>query len=193
MNSPQAPEWIQNLDQVLALAKKSKKISVAKVLDIFSGKAVFAVLMLLSLPFCLPIQIPGLSTPFGLVIGFLSLRLIFKKHKHVPKWLLQKEINSGSLLKIITYVKKFFLFCKKFTRRRFFFLVKNHWAHKLHGAFIFFCALILALPLPIPFTNFFVASPILLISLGFLEEDGLFIMLGYAIVSLGVFFLLEAL
>jgi hypothetical protein len=187
------PEWIKNLDQVLILAQSSEKISVRTLVELLSKKAVFAVLIVLSLPFCLPIQIPGLSTPFGLIIGFLSIRLIFKKHRHVPHWLLRSEISSKTLTKIVNSVKKFFVFCKKFTRRRLIFLVQGDWIHKLHGMFLFVCALILSLPLPIPFSNFLVATPILCISIGYLEEDGLFVMLGYFIISLGAFALMHAL
>jgi hypothetical protein len=193
MNKAKDPKWIKDLDIVLTLAQRSQQISVAEVIEIFAGKGVFVILMLLSLPFCLPIQIPGLSTPFGLAIGFLSLRLIFKKQTHMPRWLLAKQIQAKTLIKIISYVKKFFLFCKKFTRPRMEGLVQAGWIHKLHGVFLFLCALILSLPLPIPFTNFFVATPILCISLGYLEEDGLFVMLGYTIVILGTLVLIKAL
>ncbi len=193
MNESKDPKWIKDLDVVLAIAQRSSHVSVAEVIEIFSGKTVFVILMLLSLPFCLPIQIPGLSTPFGLAIGFLSLRLIFKQKTHMPRWLLAKPIKAKTLITIISYVKKFFLFCKKFTRPRMAFLVRVVWIHKLHGVFLFLCALILSLPLPIPFTNFFVATPILCISLGYLEEDGLFIMLGYAVVFLATLVIMKAL
>ncbi len=193
MNKSKDPKWIKDLESVLAIAQRSPQVSVAEVIEIFSGKGIFVIFMLLSLPFCFPIQIPGLSTPFGLAIGFLSLRLIFKKQTHMPKWLLAKQIKAGTLIKIVSHVKKFFLFCKKFTHSRIEFLVRAAWIHKLHGVFLFLCALILALPLPIPFTNFFVATPILCISLGYLEEDGFFVMLGYAIVTLGILVLIKAL
>jgi hypothetical protein len=191
MKTYKEPKWINNLDEVIAIAHKQSQVQVATVIDVFSGKAIFVILMLLSLPFCLPLQMPGLSTPFGLVIGFLSLRLIFKQHRHIPRWLLEKKIKSSLLIKIVSYVKKFFLFCKKFTRPRLAFLVTAPWIHKLHGLFLFMCALILSLPLPIPFTNFFVAVPILCICLGYLEEDGLLVMLGYGVVVLAVLVLVK--
>ena len=42
-----------------------------------------------------------------------------------------------------------------------------------------FLAILLALPLPIPFSNLLAAIPILLISLALLEEDGAFLIAGY--------------
>ena len=47
------------------------------------------------------------------------------------------------------------------------------------GLIIVLLGVFLALPLPIPTTNMGVAWPILLVSLGVLENDGLFISLGY--------------
>lgn len=193
MKQDQKITWLDDLDQVLDLARRSSHVSLATLVQLLSGKGVFIVFMLLSLPFCLPLQIPGLSTPFGILIGLLSLRLIFKKHTYMPKWILRKHIKSTTLIKIASAVKRCFVFFQKFTRRRLLFVAQEGWIHKLHGLFIFCCSLILALPIPIPFTNFFVASPILCISLGFLEEDGLFILIGYGIVSLAALILVKTL
>jgi len=49
-------------------------------------------------------------------------------------------------------------------------------------------ALVLLLPLPIPFTNSFPAWAILLLAAGLLERDGLFILGGYVVFAAGVFY-----
>jgi hypothetical protein len=53
-------------------------------------------------------------------------------------------------------------------------------------------ALLLLLPLPIPFTNVLPALPIVLITLGMMERDGAFIAAGYlgGFFTLGVFVVL---
>ncbi len=51
----------------------------------------------------------------------------------------------------------------------------------INGIAIFLLGLFLALPLPIPFSNLSAAWAIFLMALGFLEDDGLFVLLGYAV------------
>ena len=52
-------------------------------------------------------------------------------------------------------------------------------------------ALVLALPMPIPFTNTFPGWTILLFAFGLLERDGLFVLAGYVMMlATGVFFAL---
>ena len=53
---------------------------------------------------------------------------------------------------------------------------------------VLIAALVLVLPLPIPFTNSFPAWAILLVAAGLLERDGLFILAGYLIFALGVLY-----
>ena len=48
-----------------------------------------------------------------------------------------------------------------------------------HGVLIVFLGVFLALPLPIPLTNFAPGWSIFLISVGLLEKDGLIVAVGY--------------
>jgi hypothetical protein len=69
----------RNLEDTFRLfEEKAKKgsISVERILKILSGKGKDFIIMLMALPFCLPIQIPGLSVPFGLIIALMGVRLI---------------------------------------------------------------------------------------------------------------------
>jgi hypothetical protein len=52
---------------------------------------------------------------------------------------------------------------------------------RVNGAMLAALGIFLALPLPIPLTNVITAWAIFLISLGILEDDGLFIFLGYGL------------
>jgi len=57
--------------------------------------------LLLSLPFCAPISIPGLSVLFGLVITFLGLRIVFGRKPQLPGFILRKEVKFATLEKIV--------------------------------------------------------------------------------------------
>lgn len=71
---------------------------------------------------------------------------------------------------------------------RYSWVCKNGAMQLANGLMIFFLGLFLALPLPIPLTNLAAAWSILLINLGLLEEDGLFVCIGYAVAVLSLLF-----
>lgn len=168
------------------LTSKDKKISLLKIFSIFHGKGRYALLLILSLPFCLPIQIPGMSTPFGLAIAFLGLRIAFGRRLWLPQYMLNKTIRLTTLHKII---KKYMLFSKK-TKK----WIKPRWerfltypfASIINGLLLTLLGLLLALPLPIPFSNLIVAWAILAICLGIVHDDGLVLMIGYGISCLAL-------
>lgn len=70
-------------------------------------------------------------------------------------------------------------------------LVTNPIVQRINGFIIFICGLLLMLPLP-PGTNFTPGLTVFLLSIGILEEDGLFVLLGYFafLINLAFFILL---
>lgn len=175
--------------QLLARAKQTRSLSLREILEILSGKGRVLALIFLALPFCQPLQIPGFSTPFGLLIAFLGVRSAFGKHFWIPKKLAAKKVSSSTVQKI---VRKGFYWIKKlqrFIHHRWAWVCRMRWMQAMHGLVIAFLGILLALPLPIPFTNLTAAWAIFLMCLGLLEEDGLLIVLGYVsfLLTLGFF------
>lgn len=168
----------QNLQIFLEKSQKVEALSIKEILDTLSGKGRFVILILLSLPFCQPIQIPGLSTPFGLFIAFIGIRMAFSKRIWLPKWLLSKNISSAVTAKITRKTLKIIKKLRPFIRPRIIWLC-NYRA--LSGLLLCLLGIFLALPMPIPFTNFFAGWAILLLSIGLLESDSLFFILGCVI------------
>jgi hypothetical protein len=154
------------------------------IFDVFGGRGYPLVIMCLSLPFCLPLQIPGFSTPFGLLIAFLGLRMLFGHRVLLPKRLLQKSISRKTLDKILDPSLKLVKKIKRFSRPRLIWLHDNIVMYIVNGFLTCVLGLLLALPLPIPLTNIISAWAILLIHFGLLEDDGVFILVGYLIAAL---------
>ena len=50
-------------------------VTLREVILVLRGRAYLLLLILLALPFCTPVPLPRLSTPFGLAIALISLRL----------------------------------------------------------------------------------------------------------------------
>lgn len=167
------------LEQILLLCQISEEIKVKEILLILSGKGYAALLIVLSLPFCIPIQIPGLSTPFGVILAFLGLRIAFAKRPWLPSWILEKNIKTSVVQNLVKKTIQIVKYMQKVLDQRLVFLTQSPVFHRLNGIIIFFLALLLSLPLPVPFTNLLAAIPVLCIGLGLLEDDGVFILIGY--------------
>jgi hypothetical protein len=166
---------------LLLLRKQANGMTLSEILQILSGKGRLFIVILLSLPFCQPLQLPGLSTPFGIGIAFMGLRMVFGKHVWLPKSLLSKRIPKKTLLKIIDKALALLNKIRPWIYPRLNWLCHSPIMEIMHGLMIFVLGIFLALPLPIPLTNLIAAWAIFLLSLGILEDDGLLILIGYIV------------
>jgi hypothetical protein len=152
------------------------------------GRAYMLLVLLLALPFITPIPLPGLSTPFGLAILLIALRLSLGQRPWLPMKLQRKELPPGFFAKVFAVAERVLRFLEKFLQPRLTFLTDTPLLVQLHALLMLTAALALLLPLPIPFTNSFPAWAILLLAAGLLERDGLFILAAYVIFALGVLY-----
>lgn len=170
-------------EEILLLQEKSKDVavSVEEIFQTLSGKGRSLILLFLSLPFCQPLQIPGLSTPFGLIIAFIGLRMAFGKRLWMPKWVLEQTIASDTLQKITEKTLWLVRKMRRWIHPRLTWLCHYPASQVANGLLISILGLILSLPLPIPFSNLIAAWSIFFIGLGLLEDNGVFVLIGYAI------------
>lgn len=161
-------------------------VTLREVIYKLRGRAYTLILILLALPFITPIPLPGLSTPFGLAIAFIALRLTLGQRPWLPKRLQRKPLPAGFFTKVFAVAGKVIALLESFLRPRLAFISATGPIQQIHALFILMSALALLLPLPIPFSNSFPAWTILLLAAGLLERDGLFILLGYFVFVLGV-------
>lgn len=168
----------QRLNDLVSLAQ-SYPLSVKVIMEVLAGKGQAVLLILLSLPFCQPIQIPGFSTPFGIVLAFIGLRIAFGHRAWFPRALLEKEISYRILKQMASFAIKISEKLSFLIFTRWEWMVNNPILQVIYGLIITALSLLLALPLPIPFTNLLAAYPILAFGLGILEDDGVMILIGY--------------
>jgi hypothetical protein len=183
----------ESLTTLLHKSQRQNSVSIGEILEILSGRGRLFILILLSIPFCQPLQIPGLSTPFGLIVSFIGFRIAFSKHIWLPKRMLLKTIPSPILQKISQNCLKLMTRIARLIHPRFKWLCNHRTMRVSNGLLIFFLGIFLALPLPIPLTNLAAGWAILLLSIGLLENDGVFISAAYLIsIFILVFFILLA-
>ena len=183
----------RTLEEVILLLQQQAKdapLSIAEILRILSGKGRSLILILLSIPFCQPIQIPGLSTPFGVAIAFIGLRIVFGKRIWLPKKLLAKKVPSLTFEKITDKTLALVRKIKSWIHPRLIWMCHSPCMEKGNGLIIFILGIFLALPLPIPLSNLIAAWSIFLVALGMLEDDGVIVLIGYLLFLLTVMFFL---
>lgn len=183
----------RTLKEAILLVQQEAKhasLSIGEILHILSGKGRPLILILLSMPFCQPIQIPGLSTPFGIAIACIGLRIAFGKGIWLPRKLLAKHIPLITFQKIMDKTLVVIEKIGPWIHPRLIGMCHSPYMEKTNGVIIFILGAFLALPLPIPLSNLTAAWSLLLVSLGMLEDDGIFILTGYLVSSLTVLFFL---
>ena len=164
-------------------------MTLREVIAVLRGRAYLLLVVLLSLPFCAPVSLPGLSTPLGGVIALISLRLALGRHPWLPQRLQDKQLPPGFFTRLFKLTARLLRFMEIFLRPRATAFVEAPVLRNLHALVMLVAAGFLMLPLPIPFTNMIPAWVIILIAAGLLERDGAFVAAGYGVFAAGVVFL----
>lgn len=179
-------------DDILLLREKGKtrSLSIEEILAILSEKGFALILLFLSLPFCQPLQLPGLSTPFGIAIAFIGLKMAFGKDIWLPETILAKTVTPKTIEKITEKTLWLIKKLKRLIHPRLVSICHHPLFEILNGLVIFLLGIFLSLPLPIPFSNLMAAWSIFCIGLGLLEDDGLFVAIGYVLSTITLGFLI---
>jgi hypothetical protein len=128
------------------------------------------VLTLIAIPFF------GLSTPFGLAIALGGAQLAFgMKRPWLPERARKRQLSMAMLDRVLALLSRRTRWLSKSTRRRWERLLMP----RLVGLGIVLLGLGLALPLPIPGSNMIFLIPLFVYSVGLLERDGIWVLLGH--------------
>ncbi|MEQ1860553.1 MAG: exopolysaccharide biosynthesis protein [Chthoniobacteraceae bacterium] len=147
------------------------------------GRGFALFLLILSVPFCFPITIPGLSMPFGVVILLLGVRIACGHKPDLPRFILRKTISHALLDKIVMLGLKLSALIEKLARPRMHFMRASPIAVNLIGIGLASGGIQLLLPLPplIPLSNTIPALSVVLLTAGLMERDGIFVLAGYVV------------
>ena len=176
--------------ELLRVHTAERSVTLREVLVTLRGRGYSLLLLLLALPFATPIPLPGLSTPFGLAIALIALRLALGQRPWLPKRLQRKTLPPGFFGRLLGFSTRLVRFLEKVMRPRLAPVTEAPWLRQVHALLMFFAALGLLLPLPIPFTNSFPAWVILLMAGGLLERDGLSVLGAYLVFAAGIAYFL---
>lgn len=171
---------------------KDRPVRLGEIIEATQARGYDFVLVLLSLPFLTPLPLPGLSTPFGFVIALIGLRLAVGQRPWLPQRLLRHELSAPAFAKLLAASSRVMTWLEIFLRPRLGFVPRHTIFQRIAGAMTAIAGGLLALPVPVPFTNTLPAWTVMLLAAGALGRDGLFFFGGCAafVTTLAYFFLL---
>lgn len=154
----------------------------------FHGRVYTLMLVFLSLPFCQPIVLPGLSTPFGIVITLLGIRYAFGFHPWLPEKFLKTTIPAKLLHTILRAGSRVLSQLEKLLHPRMAWVCEFKLAQCAAGLMIAISGFCLLLPLPVPLSNLLPAISIVITAAALSERDGLMYLVGTLVFLLNVAF-----
>ncbi|MEG0316111.1 MAG: exopolysaccharide biosynthesis protein [Comamonas sp.] len=154
-------------------------ITLKELLERSGRQGMLLICALATLPFLIPVSIPGVSTVFGAAIVLLAAALFLNRLPWLPQRILNKPLDAKKLVPVL---RKGVGVVSKIDR-----WVQPRWLGLTSGTLlrlncvaVMFGGVLLMAPLgPIPFSNTAPAVGILLLTVGLLQRDGLFVILGY--------------
>lgn len=144
--------------------------------------------MVFALPSMLPIPIPGMSMPQGLIILLISMGIVLNRAPLLPERILEYRLPHKTLFLILEKGAQLFHRIEKLSYPRLLPLTHG-WVHAFNGILLVLGAIILLAPFPIPFSNVLPAYGILFTAFGTLERDGWLVIAGYAMYLLTVVYI----
>ena len=157
----------------LAAKTSQDRLRLDELVGLFQGRTVHILIIILALPFLLPVPLPFLSTPFGVIIAMTGLCIAFRRKPSVPVRFAHQQLPAGFLPKLLGAAGHITRWLEKLSRPRWVSPASLRTFHRLTGGLIAFAGLLLLLPIPVPLTNLFPASAVLLLATAGLRRDGL--------------------
>jgi hypothetical protein len=153
-------------------------LTFGELFELLRAKGHCGIILLLSLPFLIPVTIPGFSTPFGLLIIIAASCMALGLNPWLPPRLAQRRLQGEFLSKAFAASAELLRKAEGIVKPRGSWLIGNTLAYRFNGLLLVIAGFLLALPTP-PGGNFPPGVAIVLLALGTLEEDAVFTVAGY--------------
>jgi len=164
-------------------------LTLHELLDRLGERGPLLLCMVLTIPFLLPVSIPGASTPFGLLIALIGVGILTNRPPWLPARLMHRRLEANSTVAILERGARLCARIEKLIHPRLFLLTHPATFGRVNGILLVLSALLLMVPVPLPFSNTLPAYGVLLLATGSLERDGYVVIAGYLMVLLSIAYL----
>ena len=177
----------ESLDQALlrAIAQiDGPTVTLRRLLALVGEHGMLFLCALLTIPFLIPVSIPGVSTVFGAAIILISLGITMNRLPWLPDWLMDRELDAVKLSGILRRGANVVAKIGAYIRPRMGAITDGAVAGRVNGLALVSSGVLLMAPLGlIPFSNTLPAFAILLLAVGMSQRDGAVILVGYAMIA----------
>jgi hypothetical protein len=166
-----------------ATQSDSEFISIREIVDAFGERAFGFVIILFSLPNCVPAP-PGLLSIFGVPVFLFACQMALGRHKPwLPKKVLDKTFRRADLVSILDKAAPKLAYIERLLKPRATWL----FSPLMERAFgVFVAILSLSVILPLPGTNYLPAFATVFLAMALIEEDGVVLGMGTALGIAGI-------
>lgn len=155
-------------------------VTLREIFNVIGREGMMVFCIFLTLPFMVPVSIPGVSTVFGLVIGLAGVGIITHRPPWLPDRLLRKKFPADRLRLALEKGAVWIHRLGRISRPSIPVLTHGIGMARVNGLMLIAGALLLMAPFGlIPFSNMLPGLAILFLAIGVLQRDGRFVLLGY--------------
>ena len=165
---------------------RSDVISLYELREALRDNGLVFLILVFSLPTMVPLPLPpGISFVMSIPLLILSMQMFCGYHyPYLPRFIEKAKVKKSTLKKIIKAAFPILVKMESMSERRIE-IFNNIIGEKIYAVAVLACATSIAFP--IPFSNMIPSIGILVMSLGFINRDGLFMIMGLMIGSVGIF------
>lgn len=189
MDNQPGSKWAKLSHELARLGRMCRRdsVSIGDVTTALAARNQSLLIFVLSIPFIVPIPLPGLSTPLGIVITLVALSMLLQRELWLPNYIMRLQAPARVLRRMFGYSAKLSKRLDALSRPRLAAISQNRFIVTCCKALMVVGGFVLALPLP-PGTNWPPGGMLLFLSLGLLRSDGYLIVLGLLAATFNVFF-----
>lgn len=170
---------ITDILKELEAATPEQGCSIEDVIDRLGREGLLIAVMVLTLPFLLPVSLPGTSIPFGTLIILVCFALMTARPLKLPQHLCSIRIQRRQMVMLTERAMKLFRCLEEWSKPRLNSVTNKTIFVKVHHAGMIANSFCMMLPLPMPLSNAIPAYGIVFLALGLLRRDGFMVIGGY--------------
>jgi hypothetical protein len=156
------------------------QVTLAEVLDRIGQEGWLLFCIFLTLPFMVPVSIPGVSTVFGAAILLIGISLTLNRTPWLPARLMHRHFPSPTLKSAMTKGVVWLTRLERISHPRLPRLARGFLVDRLNAMMLVLGAVLLMMPFGlVPFSNTLPGLAILFLAMGAIQKDGGCILLGY--------------
>ena len=158
-----------------------KAVTLRDIVALIGEQGLLLICAVLTIPFLLPVSIPGVSTVFGLAIILISIGITANRAPWLPRRIMDRPIDAGKLVATLRKGAGIVRRIEAVIRPRLTALTGSAAINRFNGLMLILGGVLLMFPLGlVPFSNTLPAFAILFLCIGMSQRDGLFVLAGYA-------------